>query len=137
VKTLQSLIEEAWASGFDEPGAAQLGGRLLGTRTWIGATEVAVLLRSQGVRAHIIDFSSLVPPHADNLFRWVWDYFEQGRSQPSGAAAVGGAGRGGAVFQSLRAPLYLQHQGHSRLIVGAVQKREGAASDLRPCCMPR
>jgi len=122
VETLQSLIEEAWASGFDEPGAAQLGGRLLGTRTWIGATEVAVLLRSQGVRAHIIDFSSLVPPHADNLFRWVWDYFEQGRSQPSGAAAVGGAGRGGAVFQSLRAPLYLQHQGHSRLIVGAVRK---------------
>ena len=123
VKTLQSLIEEAWASGFDAPGAAQLGGRLLGTRTWIGATEVAVLLRSQGVRAHIIDFSSLVLPHAaDNLFRWVWDYFEQGRSQPAGAAAAGGAARGGAVFQSMRAPLYLQHQGHSRLIVGAVRK---------------
>ena len=122
VETLQSLIEEAWASGFDAPGAAQLRGRLLGTRTWIGATEVAVLLRSQGVRAHIIDFSSLMPPHADNLFRWVWDYFEQGRSQPARAAAAGGAARGGAVFQSMRAPLYLQHQGHSRLIVGAVRK---------------
>jgi hypothetical protein len=125
VSALQSLIEEAWASGFDATGAAQLGGQLRDTRKWIGATEVAVLLRSQGVRAHIIDFSSLVPPHANDLFRWVWNYFERGRSKPvvgAGVGAAGGAARGRAVFHSLRAPLYLQHQGHSRLVVGALRK---------------
>ena len=55
---------------FDTTGAEQLGGKLRGTKKWIGATEVAVLLRSQGVRAQIVDFSSVATPHAQDLFSW-------------------------------------------------------------------
>jgi len=43
-------------AGFDPQGAAQLGGRVVGTRKWIGATEVAVMLRWLGLR--------YVRPHA-------------------------------------------------------------------------
>jgi Peptidase family C78 len=37
-------------------GKDQLGGKLQGTRTWIGTTECAAMLRSFGVNAKIVDF---------------------------------------------------------------------------------
>jgi hypothetical protein len=37
---LQAWLEVAWADGFDPPGCESLGGRVLGTRKWIGTTEV-------------------------------------------------------------------------------------------------
>ena len=36
--------------GFDAQGAEQLGNKLHNTSKWIGATEIAVLLRSLGIR---------------------------------------------------------------------------------------
>ena len=56
VHGLQSWIEKAWRDGFDPDGAAQLGGSLLGTEKWIGATECATLLRYFGIRAQVVDF---------------------------------------------------------------------------------
>jgi len=50
VYRLQQLIEHAWSAGFDEAGSRQLGGRLVGTRKWIGATEIYALLSFLGVR---------------------------------------------------------------------------------------
>jgi len=44
VYKLQQLIERAWSAGFDEAGCRQLGGKLVGTRKWIGATEIYALL---------------------------------------------------------------------------------------------
>ena len=42
---LQQVInEEAWRAGFDRAGCEQLGGRLVNSRKWIGATEVATFL---------------------------------------------------------------------------------------------
>ena len=38
------LIESVWAAGFDEVGAAQLQSSLVGSRKWIGTSEVAVAL---------------------------------------------------------------------------------------------
>jgi hypothetical protein len=111
---LQTLIEGAWGMGFDVEGASQLGHAVVSTKKWIGTTEVAVLLRSQGIRAQIVDFSSLVAPHGRQLLRWVYSYFSSSRSQESKA----GPSTGGRVNFSRSAPLYLQHQGHSRLIVG-------------------
>jgi hypothetical protein len=55
VHGLQSWIEKAWREGFDEEGANQLG-ELLGSSTWIGATECATLLRYFGIRAQVVDF---------------------------------------------------------------------------------
>lgn len=37
-------------------GKDQLGGQLRGTRTWIGTTECAALLRCFGLQAKIVDF---------------------------------------------------------------------------------
>jgi len=50
VYRLQQLIEYAWAAGFDEAGCRQLGGKLVGTRKWIGATEIYALLSFLSVR---------------------------------------------------------------------------------------
>jgi hypothetical protein len=50
IHRLQQLIERAWAAGFDRRGAEQLGGKLVDTRKWIGATEVATLLHFHRVR---------------------------------------------------------------------------------------
>ena len=76
VHELQTFIETAWAegavrtrnvclapgaphhtgagwghAGFDPQGRAQLSGRLVGTRKWIGATEAAVVFRWLGLRS--------------------------------------------------------------------------------------
>ncbi|CAM9723045.1 unnamed protein product [Ectocarpus sp. 6 AP-2014] len=75
VALLQCWIERAWADGYDPDGCAQLGGlgALMGSETWIGATECATLLRqactgtsffvlgSFGVKAEVIDFESSAP----------------------------------------------------------------------------
>ena len=50
VYRLQQLIESAWARGYDETGCRQLGGKLVGTRKWIGATEIYAVLSFLGVR---------------------------------------------------------------------------------------
>jgi hypothetical protein len=50
IRRLQQLIERAWTLGFDLFGADQLEHRLVGTRKWIGATEVAALLHSHRIR---------------------------------------------------------------------------------------
>ena len=47
VGLLQCWIERAWSDGYDPDGCEQLGGlgALMGSDTWIGATECATLLR--------------------------------------------------------------------------------------------
>ena len=50
VYKLQQLIENAWAAGYDEAGCRQLAGKLVGTRKWIGATEIYAVLTFLGVR---------------------------------------------------------------------------------------
>jgi hypothetical protein len=105
---LQQLIERAWQKGFDEQGRDQLGGRLANTRKWIGATEVSALLANSGIRSEIVDFHRPTGPDGTHpeLFNWVLDYFRSrsGRFAP---------------------PLYLQHQGHSRTIVGVEVPQRG------------
>jgi len=50
VYRLQQLIENAWSAGFDETGCRQLDGQLVGTRRWIGATEIYAVLSFLGAR---------------------------------------------------------------------------------------
>lgn len=61
VASLQSLIEDAWARGWDREGAHQLGYRLSDTHLKIGTTEVAALLASVHLRPRIADFYSKSP----------------------------------------------------------------------------
>ncbi|XP_063888788.1 zinc finger-containing ubiquitin peptidase 1-like isoform X2 [Scylla paramamosain] len=103
ISQIQKLIEQAWRNGFDLQGCEQLGGKLSNTRKWIGATEVVTLLSSFRIKCQLIDCHR--PTASDGthpeLFRWCLDYFS---SQ--------------AEFKP---PIYLQHQGHSRTIIGVEQ----------------
>lgn len=55
VARLQALMVEAWARGFDPQGARQLGGaQLIGSRRWVGVTDLAGLLRAHAVAARVV-----------------------------------------------------------------------------------
>eukprot|EP00051_Salpingoeca_urceolata_P008934 m.110082 g.110082 ORF g.110082 m.110082 type:complete len:552 (-) comp16017_c0_seq2:135-1790(-) len=135
---LQALLERAWKQGFDPIGAAQLGNRVVGTRKWIGTTEVCCVLRMFGVGTRIIDFYASSgkdgqSPHAA-LVDWVWRYFSPPTTarKASATAASGALGLLAAdplentvVVDGTRPPLYFQHQGHSRTIVGIERRQDG------------
>ncbi|CAC27073.1 hypothetical protein [Guillardia theta] len=113
LKELQRLIERAWTKGYDQIGGMQLDYSLYDTNKWIGATEVVAMLRSCKVRACVADFD-FTSGHCDlnTMVRVVWEYFESRNllSQDDN------------IFI---APLYLQHQGHSRLILGVEKWANG------------
>ncbi|XP_039974323.1 zinc finger-containing ubiquitin peptidase 1 isoform X2 [Xiphias gladius] len=119
VPRVQSMIEEAWEGGLDPQGASQFNHRLQGTRAWIGATEIYILLTSLGISARIIDFHQPTGPGDTHprLFDWVKQYFCQ--STRSSRLSP-------RLIQTSLPPLYLQHQGHSRSIVGLEQKKNGS-----------
>ncbi|XP_019869364.1 zinc finger-containing ubiquitin peptidase 1 isoform X2 [Aethina tumida] len=110
ISRLQSLIEQAWANGFDLQGSEQLGCRLVNTRKWIGATEVVTLLSFLRIKCQLVDFHRPTGPNGTHpeLFNWVLKYFESG------------------VAGEFTPPLYLQHQGHSRTIMGIEVHRDGS-----------
>ncbi|KAM8868943.1 zinc finger-containing ubiquitin peptidase 1 isoform 2-T2 [Spinachia spinachia] len=117
IPRVQSMIEEAWRAGLDPHGASHFNRRLQGTRAWIGATEIYTLLTSLGI-SRIIDFHEPTGP-ADThprLFEWVKQYFMSGRSTRLPPRLI----------STSLPPLYLQHQGHSRSIVGLEQKKNGS-----------
>ncbi|XP_047970464.1 zinc finger-containing ubiquitin peptidase 1 isoform X1 [Salvia hispanica] len=149
IESLQRWLELAWEKGFDPPGSDDFDRRVHGTRTWIGTTECAALLRSFGLRARIVDFStrkaagvygpmdrflskgagSSVAVSAGKesdrdygkgkghqvLARWVWNYFSSSNARRSSNQHV---------VLSEKSPLYFQHDGHSRTIVGIQAKPE-------------
>lgn len=112
ISRLQSLIEAAWAQGFDLQGSEQLGCKLYNTRKWIGATEVVTLLSSLRIKCQLVDFHKPTGPEGSHpeLFLWVLRYFQNGGD--------------------FIPPLYLQHQGHSRTVMGVEQFRDGSISIL-------
>jgi zinc finger-containing ubiquitin peptidase 1 len=107
ISRLQKMVESAWAQGFDVQGKEQLGCKLHNTRKWIGATEIITLFSWMRIECQLVDFhrpTALNGCHPD-LFSYVLRYFEQPRPHTP--------------------PLYLQHQGHSRTIIGIEQKASG------------
>ncbi|XP_053978575.1 zinc finger-containing ubiquitin peptidase 1-like isoform X3 [Hylaeus anthracinus] len=112
ISRLQKMIEWAWAQGFDTQGAEQLGGKLVNTRKWIGPTEVAILFSSLRIKCQLVDFHR--PTNSDGghpeMFNWVLQYFQR--------------------CDDFKPPLYLQHQGHSRTIIGVEQLRDGSITML-------
>ena len=108
VSKIQELIEIAWSHGFDVEGKAQLGGKLKNTAKWIGASDVCALFSWLHIRTELVDISKR--PHTptttnsigSTLYEYVRKYFEE--EQAAGNKHVH--------------PIYLQHDGHSRTIVG-------------------
>ncbi|XP_053676527.1 zinc finger-containing ubiquitin peptidase 1-like [Anopheles nili] len=107
ISRLQRMVEAAWTQGFDIQGSEQLGCKLYNTRKWIGATEIVTVLSWLRIRCELVDFHR--PTSSDGrhpeLFNWVLRYFEEPRIHTP--------------------PLYLQHQGHSRTIIGIEQRTSG------------
>ena len=95
----------------------------MGTKKWIGTTEIYTLLTSAGfrflhraqcpnpVRCLVHDFDMRKPPHTASLVKYVEDYFK--------CADPGISNSDHPTCRiSDRPPLYFQHSGHSRTIVG-------------------
>lgn len=123
IRWLETTIEKAWSEGYDLIGAKQLNHKLKGTSKWIGTTEIYVLLTYLGVKCSIFDFPS---PDSKTglhtaLVNWIIDYFAVNSNQEI-MEKVDSAKKGN-LDQSLvlcndRWPIYLQHSGHSRTVVG-------------------
>ncbi|XP_068617948.1 zinc finger-containing ubiquitin peptidase 1-like [Battus philenor] len=113
IPRLQLLVERAWQLGFDTQGSEQLGSKLHNTRKWIGACEVVTVLSSLRIKCQLIDFHKPTSPDGSHpaLFDWVLRYFQE---DPNG----------------FKPPLYLQHQGHSRTIIGYEKHKDGKATLL-------
>ncbi|OZJ06629.1 hypothetical protein BZG36_00373 [Bifiguratus adelaidae] len=157
IKRTQQMVESAWAEGFDEAGAEQLGHSLVGYRKWIGATEVYALFTWLGIRTTVIDFhrksKSAQHPHV-RLLQFIHHYFthdlpkpkrhtRNGHEQKTAFDVLKENGlaqqareknmrlktqRGSNEKRNQSTPaitihpskgvIYLQHQGHSRTVVG-------------------
>ncbi|XP_069582287.1 zinc finger-containing ubiquitin peptidase 1 [Ranitomeya imitator] len=114
IPKIQALIEEAWKEGFDPQGASHFNGKLQGTRAWIGASEIYCLLTSLRLKCRVLDFHRPSSPTGTHplLFEWVLSYY-----------ASDTRGAGGKVVCSSKPAIYLQHQGHSRTIVGIEERK--------------
>ncbi|XP_034274562.1 zinc finger-containing ubiquitin peptidase 1 isoform X1 [Pantherophis guttatus] len=113
IPKIQTQIEDAWKEGFDPQGASHFNSRLQGTKAWIGACEIYTLLTFLKLKCQIIDFhqptgSSGTHPR---LFEWVLNYYSSGKDS------------NGKVMSTSKPPIYLQHQGHSRTIVGIEERK--------------
>ncbi|XP_040284843.1 zinc finger-containing ubiquitin peptidase 1 [Bufo bufo] len=114
IPKIQAMIEDAWKEGFDPQGASHFNGKLQRTRAWIGASEIYGLLTSLKLKCRILDFHTPSGPSGTHplLFEWVLNYYA---SDTRGAE--------GKVVCSSKPAIYLQHQGHSRTIVGIEERK--------------
>ncbi|KAH9854080.1 peptidase family C78-domain-containing protein [Lenzites betulinus] len=129
IRNLQEVLEEAWRNGFDEEGAEQLDHNLLGTRKWIGTADLYVAFAYRGIPANLADFNDL-RQGVEPLVQWIYNYFAVGESQPKGAT-VGEALRGArSVVVTDKPPIILQHDGHSRTVVGCERVKNGSINLL-------
>eukprot|EP00427_Karlodinium_veneficum_P007486 CAMPEP_0169091790 /NCGR_PEP_ID=MMETSP1015-20121227/16561_1 /TAXON_ID=342587 /ORGANISM="Karlodinium micrum, Strain CCMP2283" /LENGTH=422 /DNA_ID=CAMNT_0009152327 /DNA_START=134 /DNA_END=1402 /DNA_ORIENTATION=+ len=122
VNTLQFELERLWALGYDPDGCQQLGGAVCGTQKWIGTSEACVLLRGRSVRCNIVSFRGETShtgavSAADAVMERVFNHFRKG-------ANVEGGQVGSGLVASPQPPLYLQHDGHSRTVVGIQRRQE-------------
>ncbi|KAI1318371.1 hypothetical protein EDD11_006709 [Mortierella claussenii] len=123
---LQSQLEFAWANGFDPTGAAQLDHKVIGTRKWIGTTEAWSVLSSLGIRCSVLDFHMPTGPNGTHpaMMAAVYNYFRAPAwSPPTAPRALSFLDyeqlpSEQQIIQTSKPPLYMQHQGHSRTIIG-------------------
>ncbi|KAJ1981564.1 hypothetical protein H4R35_000658 [Dimargaris xerosporica] len=143
VRQLQQALELAWRQGHDPVGASQLGHRVVSTQTWIGPTEVYCILQALRVSAQLIDFHRPTGPRGSHpaLVRFVERYYtrqlpplpHRGESAlalvntPCSTTPLHDATL--PIQWTDLPPLYWQHAGHSRIIIG-VECVNSAATHL-------
>lgn len=105
IENLQKILEDAWATGFDQEGAEHFDRKIVRKKDWIGTTEIAALIGYLGIKVKCYDFHRPTQNGTHPLlFEIVEKYFESS----------------GEIATNLPC-LYLQHQGHSRSIVGIIR----------------
>ncbi|KAJ6488636.1 peptidase family C78-domain-containing protein [Mycena vitilis] len=134
VRNLQQWIEDAWKDGFDPEGARQLR-PLLGSKKWIGTSDIQVAFTSRGIPSKLVDFDLKKNARGAQLLTdWVVEYFSQAhgavdtnnvvqnrRPKTINDVLIGAT----PVVVTSRMPLILQHAGHSRTIVGYEVSKTG------------
>ncbi|RPD65986.1 hypothetical protein L227DRAFT_597351 [Lentinus tigrinus ALCF2SS1-6] len=128
IRNFQILLERAWRDGYDEEGAHQLNRELLDTCKWIGTAELYVAFTYRGIPAQLVDF--VLSNGVEPLLQWILNYFSGADPQPK-SATVGDALRGARpVIVTDKLPIILQHNGHSRTIVGCERVKGGGLNLL-------
>ncbi|KAF4604088.1 hypothetical protein EYR38_004510 [Pleurotus pulmonarius] len=132
VRNLQHWIEDAWKDGFDEEGRKELK-NLVNTNKWIGTSDLWVAFAYRRIPAELVEFkveSSGIQP----LIDWIVAYFSSNSlSQMKDFNArkhIEAVPQGEAVRITERMPIILQHQGHSRTIVGYEVTKKGEVNLL-------
>lgn len=137
IKILQRHVDAAWRSGFDPETARIRGGRIEGRTGYdgeLGGPEALVLMWHLRVDAFIVEVVDRVNAGAA-VFQVATACFSSEQSDASRGDAShasgrkrpidelsGGGGRGGGCGScSRRPPLLLQHEGHSRSIIGVLR----------------
>ncbi|GAA5981902.1 hypothetical protein JCM5350_006559 [Sporobolomyces pararoseus] len=155
ISELQGIIQTAWSLGYDPPGALHFNHRLIGSKKWIGTTEVFTALSYLGIRAKIVDFPKVkkgeIKGNAggdgthQTLIKWIISYFstppstpQQSLSQSSPSSEprnafttlLSSSARASSIqtISPFKQPLYLQHSGHSRTIVGVERMKNSSGS---------
>lgn len=123
VRNLQRWIEAAWKAGFDEEGAKDLK-NLMGTKTWVGTSDLWVAFMFRGIPAELVDFKDIAI-----VTDWIVNYFSP--SEQHSHSTITDALRGATVVTSTeRMPIILQYKGHSQTIVGYEISKSGAVNLL-------
>ncbi|KAF9355783.1 hypothetical protein BGX26_006133 [Mortierella sp. AD094] len=126
ISELQQQLEFAWKSGFDPPGAQQLGHKVVESKKWIGTTEVWSVLSSLGIRCSMLDFHTPTGPKGSHpaMLSAIYNYFRTPVWSPLAAPAMMSfrdylqLDSEQKIYQTAKPPIYIQYQGHSRTIVG-------------------
>ncbi|TVU05387.1 hypothetical protein EJB05_48547, partial [Eragrostis curvula] len=123
IPSLQRWLEIAWDKNFDTIGSSHFHNQVYGAKKWIGTTECATLFRSFGLRARIGDFDSTESSGFQNKNGKRAVSQVQGPMDKFVASALIDWAHSVSTVTD-KCPLYFQHQGHSRTIVG-IQKKKG------------
>ncbi|KDR81438.1 hypothetical protein GALMADRAFT_239342 [Galerina marginata CBS 339.88] len=131
IRNLQVWIEAAWGAGFDHEGREELK-KLIKTRKWIGTSDLWVAFVFRGIPAELVDFDLRKQPQvkaSDLVINWVINYFtpKQAQEKPTNAFEFL---KVSPVISTDKMPLILQHDGHSRTVVGYEVDKNGLTSLL-------
>jgi len=117
VLQMQDTIELAWNNNICSYSKTETGG-IRGTRKWIGTAEAVAYFAQSGIQYHVMGFTD---DDDDLAVTALFDYIE--------AFYIGGietAKHHGTSHITKLAPIYLQREGHSMVVVGLERKKNGS-----------
>lgn len=119
---LQDYIEAGWDRGINSSARAETGG-IKGTRKYIGTSEAQTFFTTVGIRCRARPFHKTDGRQTQfTLLTHIEEYFKSGSPSSSDTYEK--------VTITSKAPIYLQHSGHSMTIIGLEKWTDGTSSLL-------